>query len=376
MDRRSFLKHSGLAGILAAGSAPAFAQAPTIKWRCASSFPKSLDTIYGTAETTAKALAEATGGRFQIQVFAGGEIVPGLQVADAVQNGTVECGHTAPYYYIGKDPTFAFGTAIPFGLNQRQFDAWWYFGQGKELYNEFLKDYNIVSVLCGNTGAQMGGWYRKEIKTVADLKGLKMRIGGFAGQVLAKLGVVPQQIAGGDIYPSLEKGTIDAAEWVGPYDDEKLGFNKVAKFYYYPGWWEGGPALHMFVNSAKWNELSPEYKAAFNNACAEGNTWMMAKYDAQNPAALRRLVAGGTQLRPFPKAVMDACYNAAMERYAEESAKNPKWKKIYDNYAAFQKEQILWFRVTENTYDQYMSTAGAKPAAPAPAKAAAPAKKS
>ena len=376
MERRSFLKHSGLAGILAAGSAPAFAQAPTIKWRCASSFPKSLDTIYGTAETTAKALAEATGGRFQIQVFAGGEIVPGLQVADAVQNGTVECGHTAPYYYIGKDPTFAFGTAIPFGLNQRQFDAWWYFGQGKELYNEFLKDYNIVSVLCGNTGAQMGGWYRKEIKTVADLKGLKMRIGGFAGQVLAKLGVVPQQIAGGDIYPSLEKGTIDAAEWVGPYDDEKLGFNKVAKFYYYPGWWEGGPALHMFVNSAKWNELSPEYKAAFNNACAEGNTWMMAKYDAQNPAALRRLVAGGTQLRPFPKAVMDACYNAAMERYAEESAKNPKWKKIYDNYAAFQKEQILWFRVTENTYDQYMSTAGAKPAAPAPAKAAAPAKKS
>ncbi|MBN8477873.1 MAG: TRAP transporter substrate-binding protein [Burkholderiales bacterium] len=376
MERRSFLKHSGLAGILAAGSAPAFAQAPTIKWRCASSFPKSLDTIYGTAETTAKALAEATGGRFQIQVFAGGEIVPGLQVADAVQNGTVECGHTAPYYYIGKDPTFAFGTAIPFGLNQRQFDAWWYFGQGKELYNEFLKDYNIVSVLCGNTGAQMGGWYRKEIKAVADLKGLKMRIGGFAGQVLAKLGVVPQQIAGGDIYPSLEKGTIDAAEWVGPYDDEKLGFNKVAKFYYYPGWWEGGPALHMFVNSAKWNELSPEYKAAFNNACAEGNTWMMAKYDAQNPAALRRLVAGGTQLRPFPKAVMDACYNAAMERYAEESAKNPKWKKIYDNYAAFQKEQILWFRVTENTYDQYMSTAGAKPAAPAPAKAAAPAKKS
>ena len=376
MERRSFLKHSGLAGILAAGSAPAFAQAPTIKWRCASSFPKSLDTIYGTAETTAKALAEATGGRFQIQVFAGGEIVPGLQVADAVQNGTVECGHTAPYYYIGKDPTFAFGTAIPFGLNQRQFDAWWYFGQGKELYNEFLKDYNIVSVLCGNTGAQMGGWYRKEIKTVADLKGLKMRIGGFAGQVLAKLGVVPQQIAGGDIYPSLEKGTIDAAEWVGPYDDEKLGFNKVAKFYYYPGWWEGGPALHMFVNSAKWNELSPEYKAAFNNACAEGNTWMMAKYDAQNPAALRRLVAGGTQLRPFPKAVMDACYNAAMERYAEESAKNPKWKKIYDNYAAFQKEQILWFRVTEDTYDQYMSTAGAKPAAPAPAKAAAPAKKS
>ena len=206
-----------------------------------------------------------------------------------------------------------------------------------------------------------------------DLNGLKMRISGFAGMVLTKLGLVPQQLAGGDVYPALEKGTIDAAEWVGPYDDEKLGFNKVAKFYYYPGWWEGGPALHMFVNSAKWNELSPEYKAAFNNACAEGNTWMMAKYDAQNPAALRRLVAGGTQLRPFPKAVMDACYDAAIERYNEESAKNPKWKKIYDNYTAFQKEQVLWFRVCENNYDNYMSTAGQKPAAAAKG---APAKKS
>ncbi len=365
MQRRSFLKHSGMAGILAAGSAPAFAQgSPTIKWRCASSFPKSLDTIYGAAETAAKTVSDITGGKFQIQVFAAGEIVPGLQVADAVQNGTVECGHTAPYYYIGKDPTFAFATAIPFGMNQRQFDAWWFFGGGKDLYNEFLKDYGITSILCGNTGAQMGGWYRKEIKTVADLKGLKMRIGGFAGQVLAKLGVVPQQLAGGDIYPALEKGTIDAAEWVGPYDDEKLGFNKVAKYYYYPGWWEGGPALHYFVNTAKYNELPADYKAALHAGCQDGNTWMMAKYDAQNPAALRKLVAGGTQLRPFPKAVMDACYAAAMERYAEESAKNPKWKKIYDNYVAFQKEQILWFRVCENTYDNYMATAGtAAPAA-------------
>ncbi len=365
MERRSFIKHAGLAGVLAAGTAPAFAQtAGEVRWRCASSFPKSLDTIYGGAELVSKRVAALTGNKFRIQVFAAGEIVPGLQVADAVQNGTVECGHTAPYYYIGKDPTFAFATAIPFGMNQRQFDAWWFFGGGKDLYNEFLKDYGITSILCGNTGAQMGGWYRKEIKTVADLKGLKMRIGGFAGQVLAKLGVVPQQLAGGDIYPALEKGTIDAAEWVGPYDDEKLGFNKVAKYYYYPGWWEGGPALHYFVNTAKYNELPADYKAALHAGCQDGNTWMMAKYDAQNPAALRKLVAGGTQLRPFPKAVMDACYAAAMERYAEESAKNPKWKKIYDNYVAFQKEQILWFRVCENTYDNYMATAGtAAPAA-------------
>ncbi len=364
MKRRKFLSHSGLAGILAAGSAPVFAQAsPTVKWRCASSFPKSLDTIFGAAETMAKMVSDVTGGKFQIQVFAAGEIVPGLQVADAVQNSTVECGHTAPYYYVGKDPTFAFGTAIPFGFNQRQFDAWWFFGGGEQIYNEFLKAYGITGILCGNTGAQMGGWYRKEIKTVADLKGLKLRIGGFAGQVLTKLGVVPQQIAGGEIYPALEKGTIDAAEWVGPYDDEKLGFNKVAKYYYYPGWWEGGPALQIFANTAKYNELPAEYKAALRAGCAEGNTWMMAKYDAQNPAALRKLVAGGTLLRPFPKAVMDACYNAAMELYAETSAKNENFKKVWDNMSAFQKDQILWFRVTENTYDNYMATAGGATAA-------------
>jgi TRAP-type mannitol/chloroaromatic compound transport system substrate-binding protein len=211
----------------------------------------------------------------------------------------------------------------------------------------------------------MGGWYRKEIKTVADLKGLKMRIGGFAGQVLTKLGVVPQQVAGGDIYPALEKGTIDAAEWVGPYDDEKLGFNKVAKFYYYPGWWEGGPALHFFNNTKAYDALPAEFKAALRAGCAEGNTWMMAKYDAQNPPALRRLVAGGTQLRPFSRAIMDACYAAAMELYAETSAKNANFKKLWDNLSAFQKDQILWFRVTENTYDQFMATAGQASAATA-----------
>jgi TRAP-type mannitol/chloroaromatic compound transport system substrate-binding protein len=366
MKRRNFLQHSGLAGILAAGSAPVFAQgAPTVKWRCASSFPKSLDTIFGAAEVAAKRVGEITGGKFQIQVFAAGELVPGLQVLDAVQAGTVECGHTAPYYYVGKDPTFAFGTAIPFGMNQRQFDAWWMFGGGDQIYNDFLKEYGVTSFLCGNTGAQMGGWFRKEIKTPEDLKGLKFRIGGYAGLVLTKLGVVPQQLAGGDIYPALEKGTIDAAEWVGPYDDEKLGFNKIAKYYYYPGWWEGGPALHMFTNSKQYDALPADYKAALVASCHEANTWMCAKYDAQNPAALRRLVAGGTLLRPFPKVVMDACYGAAQELYAETNAKNPKFKKVWDSYEPFRKEEVLWFRVTENTFDNFMATASA---APPPAK--------
>ncbi len=236
MQRRSFLKKAGLG--LAAGTvaAPAIVHAqPVIQWRLASSFPKTLDTLYNAAELLAKRVSEGTEGKFQIRVFAGGEIVPGLQVLDAVQNGTVQCGHTAPYYYIGKDPAFAFATAVPFGLNARQQNAWMYYGGGIEAMAALFKEYGCVQFPSGNTGVQMGGWYRKEIKTLNDLKGLKMRVSGLAGQVLAKLGVVGQQIAGGEIYQALERGTIDAAEWVGPYDDEKLGFQKVARYYYYPG---------------------------------------------------------------------------------------------------------------------------------------------
>jgi len=361
VNRRKFVRTAGTGAVVVAASAvaaPAIAQStPEIKWRMASSFPKALDTIYGASETMAKALAEATDNKFQIRVFAAGEIVPGLQVADAVQNGTVECGHTASYYYVGKDPTFAFDTAVPFGLNARQQDAWMIHGGGRDLMNEFYKDYSIHAVTCGNTGAQMGGWFRKEIKTVEDLKGIKMRIGGFAGQVLTRLGVVPQQIAGGEIYPALEKGTIDAAEWVGPYDDQKLGFNKVAPNYYYPGWWEGGPQLSAFVNIGKWNELPKSYQAAFENACAKGHTWMVAKYDAQNPKALRELVGAGTKLLPFPPAVMEACLAQTNELYNETAAKNAKFKKVYDQWKAFRAEQVLWFRVAENTFDNFMARA-------------------
>jgi len=371
MQRRKFLK-SASAG-LAAGSlaVPALsraqaAAAPEVKWRLASSFPKSLDTIFAAAETISKRVASATGGKFQIQVFAGGEIVPGLQVLDAVQAGTVQCGHTAPYYYFGKDPTFAFSTAVPFGMNARQQNAWMYHGGGLELMREFMKDYNVINFPAGNTGAQMGGWFRKEIKSVADLKGLKMRIGGFAGVVMSKLGLVPQQIAAGDIYPALEKGTIDAAEWVGPYDDEKLGFNKVAKYYYYPGWWEGGPELDLFVNTKAWAELPKEYQSILEAACYEANMNMLAKYDAVNPAALKRLVAAGVQLRPFSKDILNACYKAATEVYAETSAKNPKFKKVYDAWKAFQNDEILWFRVAENNFDNFMATAD-RPAAAAAA---------
>ncbi len=367
MQRRSFLSKATVGTAAAAIAAPALAQTglPEVRWRLASSFPKSLDTIFGAADVLSKNVAAATGGKFQIQVFAGGEIVPPFGVVDAVQNGTIQCCHTAPYYFFGKDPTFAFGTAVPFGLNARQQNAFMYHGGGLALMREFYQNYNIINFVMGNTGCQMGGFWRKEIKSVADLKGVKFRIAGMAGTILAKLGVVPQQIPGGEIYPALEKGTIDAAEWVGPYDDEKLGLGKVAKFYYYPGFWEGGPELDLYVNRDEFNKLPAEYKAALEAGAAMANVDMLAKYDAANPNALRRLVAGGVQLRPFPQDVLQAAFKAAEETYAETAAANPRFKKVYDAWRSFRADQNLWFRVAEGNFDSFMSRALASAGAPA-----------
>ncbi len=363
MKRRSFLKNAGLG--LAAGTAAAApgivnaqgAGLPTISWRMAASWPKALDTLYGGAELICNRVAAATGGKFTIKLFAAGEIVGGLQVLDAVQAGTVECGHTASYYYFGKDQTFAFGTAIPFGLNARQQYAWYIHGGGLDLMRDFYKDFNVHNIPAGNTGCQMGGWFRKPIKSVADLKGLKFRVGGTGGTVLTRLGVVPQQIAGGDIYPALEKGTIDAAEWVGPYDDEKLGFYKVAKVYHYPGWWEGGPSTECLIGAKAWASLPKEYQAILESACAEAYAWMLAKYDALNPAALKRLLANGVQLLPFPNDVMAACYKASEENYHEVAAKNPKFKKIYEPWLKFREEQVQWFSIAEGRFDNFMAAA-------------------
>ncbi len=355
MKRRQFIQ-AATAGLAAAAIAkPAIAQSsPSIKWRLTASWPKSLDTLFGACETIAKYCSEATDGKFQVQTFAAGEIVPGLAVLDAVQNGTVEMGHSAQYYYIGKDPTWALFCAVPFGLNARQQNAWYYDGDGQKLIDEFGAKFNTKCLLSGNTGCQMGGWFNKEIKTVDDFKGLKMRIGGWAGKTLQKLGVVPQQLAGGDIYPALEKGTIDAAEWVGPYDDEKLGFYKVTKYYYYPGWWEGGTTNHLLINLAKWNELPKSYQAVLEAAAGFANVQEQARYDARNPAALKRLVAAGTQLKPFTQPVMEACLKASNEVNAETSAANPDYKKVWDNIVAYRNDEYLWWQVAEYTYDSFM----------------------
>src|SRR6516162_3111984 len=355
MKRRDFLKVTGTGIAASAIAAPAVAQSsPEIRWRLTASWPKSLDTLYGSCETFSKYIGEATDNKFQVQSFAAGEIVPGLQVLDAIENGSVEACHTATYYFIGKDPTWALFCAVPFGLNTRQQNAWYYDGDGLKLMNEFGKKFNVYSLVSGNTGAQMGGWFRKEINTVDDLKGLKFRIGGWAGKTLQKLGVIPQQIAGGDIYPALEKGTIDAAEWVGPYDDEKLGFVKIAKYYYYPGWWEGGAQPHLLINLTKWNELPKIYQGMIQACAREAGAWMTTKYDVHNPQAVKRLVAAGAELRPFPQPVMEACYNSANEIYAELAHSNPHFKKMLDSLTAYRSDSYQWLQVAELSYDSFM----------------------
>ena len=359
MQRRKFLRSAGVGGgaVVAASTlaAPAIAQSmPELKWRLASSFPKSLDTLYGAGETLTKYVADMTDNKFQMRLFGAGEIVPGLQVLDAVQNGTVEMGHTAGGYYVGKDPTFAFDTAIPFGMNSRQQDAWMNWGGGLELMRELYKEYNVYRIVCGATGAQMGvgserrsDGRRPQGTEVPHLR--HRRIGDQSSGRRTPAARRRRHL------PGAGKGTIDAAEWVGPYDDQKLGFNKVAQYYYYPGWWEGGPQPMIYVSLEKWNALPKAYKAVIEAGCKVAKEWMVSKYDAENPKALRELVASGTKLLPFPQSVMEACFAASQEIWAEISAKNPKFKKVYESWRPFRNEEILWFRVCEGTFDNFMA---------------------
>jgi TRAP-type mannitol/chloroaromatic compound transport system substrate-binding protein len=336
-----------------ASAAPAVHTAERVQWRLASSFPRGLDTIWGTAETVSKLVAALSGGRFTIRSYPAGEIVPGLQVLDAVQQGTVHVGQTASYYYVGKNPAFAFDTALPFGLSARQQAAWILEGGGRELLAPVFADFGMLSFFAGSTGAQMGGWFRREIGSVADLQGLKMRIPGLGGDVMSRLGATVQVLAGGDIYPALERGAIDATEWIGPYDDEKLGFHKVAKFYYYPGWWEPGPGLSFLVNRAAWDGLSDEFRAIFETAALTAGTRMQAQYDARNGAALARLLASGVELRAFPDDVMKAARDQAEAISAEHAAADPRYAKILTEWKKYRDESFRWFGTTELAYAEF-----------------------
>ena len=358
MNRRFIMGAAAAAPVALA--TPALAQSlPEIRWRLASSFPRNLDVLFGTAERIAARVAAITDNRFRIQVFPAGEIVPALAVLDAVQAGTLECGHTAAYYYLGKDPSFAFFTAMPFGLNARMNTAWMNHGGGNELGAELFDGYNIHALPAGDTGAQMGGWFRNEVRSLADLNGLKFRVAGLAGQVFARLGAVPTQVAAGDIYPSLERGTLDAVEFVGPHDDEKLGFHRVARNYYAPGFWEAGARLHFMSNKAVWAALPASYKAAIEVACGEQNAEMVARYDHLNPQALRRLVAAGTQLRFWPREILQAAWRESHALYEEIGGRNERFKRIWTAYKAYRDEQYQWFRVAENSFDNFAFPAAA-----------------
>ncbi|KQT88869.1 ABC transporter substrate-binding protein [Methylobacterium sp. Leaf466] len=363
VPRRTVIGFAG-AGLTAAGlagglAAPALAQpAPDVRWRLACTYPKGLDILFGAAEALSRRVAEATDGHFQIQVQAPGEPVAADGMIEAVSAGTVEMGYGPAT--LAKDPVFALATALPFGLNARGQSAWWLQGGAADLFGEVFGKQGLVALPAGNTGAQMGGWFRREIKAVSDLQGLKLRVGGLGAQVLSRLGVVAQTTPGPEIYGALEAKTIDAAEWIGPYDDEKLGLQKVAPIYHYPGFWEGGSLLFAWINAEQWKALSKPYKAVLQAAAAQVHAEVQAKYDARNPGALRRLVAGGAQLRPFPQEVMEAALKNANEVYADLSAKNPDFKRLHDALKTFRNEEYLWFQVAEYTFDNFMIRARAR----------------
>jgi len=345
-----------LAGCGKSNQGPAIMTQPRVSWRMASSFPRSLDILFGAAEYFARRVEELTEGRFTIRVYPAGEIVPANQVMDAVQQGTVQCGQTASYYYTGKHDALAFDTCVPFGLTARQQFAWMYHGGGLELMREILADFNIISFPAGSTGAQMGGWFRREIKSTADLKGLKMRIPGLGGEVMSRMDVTVQLLSGADVYMALERGAIDAVEWVGPYDDEKLGFQKIIKNYYYPGWWEPGAMLSHYMNLPAWSKLPASYQHAVESACADTTLWMTALYDVRNPEALTRLLKEGVQLHRFPNDLMTEAEKISREIMEEKAAANPAYHKVYTQWKTFRDQSHRWFATSELSYQEFVLT--------------------
>jgi TRAP-type mannitol/chloroaromatic compound transport system substrate-binding protein len=356
-SKRALITHLA-AGAVASVGAPAIAAAPAVRWRLASSFPKNLETIYGGAELLAERVRQLTSGRMQIVVSPAGELAPALKVLSAVQDGTVECGHSASYYYVDRNKAFAFDCALPFGMTTRQQNAWVYYGGGNELLRRLFAEHGIVNFPGGNTATQMGGWFRNEIASLADLKGLKMRIPGIGGEIMSRLGVMPVSIPGGDIHRALAKREIDAAEWIGPHDDEKLGLHKLVKRYYYPGWWEPETQLSFYVNAREWARLPKDYQEAFTSACNEVNLKMVANYDVLNPRALVTLVARGVKLHRFPQDVMLAAHKAAFELYEEEAERNATFGRIYSEWARFRLAVQRWHGLAEHTLETFMYSSG------------------
>lgn len=357
MQRRRFLQRAGAGAAFAAFATPASAQGlPEVKWRLQSSFPKAMDAIHDGVVAMAERLAAITGGKFRIQVFFRDEIVPGAQLLDAVRDGSLDCCHAEANSFVDRDPVFAFLGAMPHGMTARQQDAWMHHGGGLQLLRNALKRYEVIVFPAGGTGVQMGGWFRREVKSATDLKGLRMRTSGFGAAVLARLGVVPQQVADRDLKASLEAGRIDATEWIGPYDDEKQGFYRVAKYYYYPFWAGDGNQFSVLANLRAWAALPKEYQAAFEAACVAAGVDVRSRYDALNPRALRALLANGVQLRPLPQEIAKAGFLAAEEVYGEAATGSDEFRNIYAGWKIFRDEQIRAFGLSDARSRSFMHT--------------------
>ncbi|WP_455218129.1 TRAP transporter substrate-binding protein [Kaarinaea lacus] len=323
------------------------------KWRMVTTWPPNFPILQEGATRFADEVSALTNGRLTIKVFGGGELVPPLQTFDAVSQGTVEMGHGAAYYWAGKVPAAQFFTSVPFGMNAQGMNAWLYGGGGLDLWREIYQPYNLVPFPMGNTGIQMGGWFNKKIETIDDLKGLKMRFPGLGGKVFSKAGGTAELIPGGEIYTALERGRIDAAEWIGPYHDERLGLYRAAKYYYYPGWHEPGPVLELIINKTAWDSLPDDLRKAVEIAAMAGNIWMLSQFEAKNLEALHTLKdEHHVQVYPFPDDVIRELKKLTNEVLEEEADKDAQFRKVLDAYRSFMVNNDAWSELSEAAYQE------------------------
>jgi TRAP-type mannitol/chloroaromatic compound transport system substrate-binding protein len=327
---------------------------PRVEWRMATSWPESLNIVFGTTKLICERVSDLTNGNFAITAFPAGGIAPPLEILDTVQAGSAECGHTAGYYYTDKNPALAFATSVPFGLTPNQHIAWMYSGGGLELTRELYADFNTINFPAGSTGNQMGGWFKRRVSSLAELKNLRLRMPGLGGEVMKRLGVQVQTLPPDEILAALERGSIDAAEWVGPYEDEKLGLQKSAPYYYYPGWHEPGTTYELLVNQTAWNQLPREYQQALQAATAEAHLTMLSRYDAENREALQRLLNEGTQLVAYSKTIIDAARKETFELYQEFSGQDSSFQKVYSQWNAFRKGIYQWNQVNEQSFAELL----------------------
>jgi TRAP-type mannitol/chloroaromatic compound transport system substrate-binding protein len=361
VHRRAFLR-AGTAAAAIAGpvvAAPAIAQsAPEIRWRMTSGFTKSLEALFGAGQMLGRFVAEATDNRFQIQAYSAGELATSRQGLDVVASGAVECAHVRLSLYTGRDMTLGFGSGLPFGLSARHQQAWWMFGGGDEIVNSALKKLGTYGIPAGSIGGQMGAWFKREINSLDDLKSLRFRTHGMGGPIFARLGAVPFEMAHASVIGALEHNVIDGAEFLCPYDDERLGLVRFARYNYLPCWWESAGMVHFVVNLEKWSALPGHYRAVVARACDAVNIRMLAKYDSVNPPALKRLIAAGAVIRQFPQPVMEACYRATLEHFAEAAAKDAQFKRASDSVSAFRRDRLHWLQISEHAFDSFLINAG------------------